>query len=244
MGKYDNSWSLRWAAGGLLSLASMGSAAISLKDISPLGATSLPLGCVILYNSQITSCTRAELSARSCSIACTTYLRALQSSLGEICGTSPVDEDSLLGKALSGQLVKALCQQGRPAVFIPTSSAASPSSSTVNEESSTTTSAASSTTTSDAEPSSSDTPPDPTTLQPVVSQTIAQPTSSEPTQTAAANAPQQTSSSVAEPKENSGKGTGSPFDVPVRSDARRFIDGGSNTISIAALVLSSLLLAR
>ena len=221
----------------LLLMASTASA-LSLANIQPLHYTTLPLSCVLAYNSPVFGCVMEDFSyGTTCSPNCLQGLAKIQYIIQSVCSSVDVSPTGVLGRALSGTLISILCEGTFPDGPTTTTSRSStaalttsiartsirstlifttvrPTSTTSTaatetEKSSTSTSDPSSTSTSEAQDLTSDVQV-PTSVQ-------------SPLPTIEASAP--TSSAVApEPTPDGGdsnsSGGGSPFDI-VRSGSKQ-----------------------
>jgi len=110
----------RWLAAtvhflGLLSAAD----AISLSQFQAITPDQIPVDCLVVYTSTINGCLQTDFAnTGSCSNKCMQGIQTKQSQLQVFCANLVVNPRSLLGLALSGDLLELLCP-GQAAPPIP-----------------------------------------------------------------------------------------------------------------------------
>ncbi|KAK1751621.1 hypothetical protein QBC47DRAFT_72149 [Echria macrotheca] len=113
MGNHDRSRppSLRWAAAGLLlaALASTASA-LTLSNFQVITSSTIPIPCILVYNTVIPSCTTDDFTmGNSCSAACAAGLARVQDKIQDVCDGVSISAATVLGQTLMGNLVSLLC---------------------------------------------------------------------------------------------------------------------------------------
>ena len=84
--------------------------ALSLANFQVITNNQVPTPCIATYNGPIAGCQSSDFTnGRQCSATCTRGLQSISIALGAVCGNAQVDSKSLLGIALSGGIVQALC---------------------------------------------------------------------------------------------------------------------------------------
>ncbi|KAK1690003.1 hypothetical protein BDP55DRAFT_628528 [Colletotrichum godetiae] len=89
---------------------SVGSTSLSLSNFQLITELSVPLGCLLSYNNPIEGCEATDFgSTGTCSQKCRVGLTRMQSNLQDACQSVQVQINTILGQALSGNLVNLLC---------------------------------------------------------------------------------------------------------------------------------------
>ncbi|KAK7445838.1 hypothetical protein Landi51_07765 [Colletotrichum acutatum] len=89
---------------------SVGSTSLSLSNFQLITELSVPLGCLLSYNNPIEGCEATDFgSTGTCSQKCRNGLTRMQSNLQDVCQSVQVQVNTILGQALSGNLVNLLC---------------------------------------------------------------------------------------------------------------------------------------
>ncbi|KAK4146137.1 uncharacterized protein C8A04DRAFT_25947 [Dichotomopilus funicola] len=93
----------------ILMMASTTSA-IALSTFEQISASTISLGCILAYNSDIPGCTVNDFGrGGACSATCVRGIERVERSLEGVCDEATVSELSILGQALAGNLVAVLC---------------------------------------------------------------------------------------------------------------------------------------
>ncbi|KAJ9136730.1 hypothetical protein NKR23_g9597 [Pleurostoma richardsiae] len=104
-----------------LSMASTASA-ISLADFQLISSSSVPLGCILAYNTPIVGCSSSDFTqGNTCSSSCERGLQLIEATISSVCDNVDVSSNSVLGQALSGDLVDLLCPTGKTTTAATTS---------------------------------------------------------------------------------------------------------------------------
>ncbi|KAK1951911.1 hypothetical protein LY78DRAFT_542912, partial [Colletotrichum sublineola] len=83
---------------------------LSLSNFQLITELSVPLGCLLAYNTPISGCQVIDFdSRRTCSAQCTRGLARKQSIIQQACEAVQVQPNTILGQALAGNLVNVLC---------------------------------------------------------------------------------------------------------------------------------------
>ncbi|KAK1634791.1 hypothetical protein BDP81DRAFT_432012 [Colletotrichum phormii] len=89
---------------------SVGSTSLSLSNFQLITELSVPLGCLLSYNNPIEGCEATDFgSTGACSRKCRVGLARMQSNLQDACQSVQVQINTILGQALSGNLVNLVC---------------------------------------------------------------------------------------------------------------------------------------
>ncbi|KAG7290722.1 hypothetical protein NEMBOFW57_000725 [Staphylotrichum longicolle] len=121
MANRDGRISSRWVW-PLLVLASTASA-FSLSNFQVISSTSVPLGCILAYNSPIPGCSMNDfVKGRVCSAACVRGLTRVQLTLQSACYDVNADAATVLGQVLLGNLVALVCPEPTTLTVPPTTS--------------------------------------------------------------------------------------------------------------------------
>ncbi|KAK1768564.1 hypothetical protein QBC33DRAFT_383042 [Phialemonium atrogriseum] len=219
----------------ILAMASTATA-MSLSTFQIITSSSVPIGCILAYNSPISGCSTSDFTqGRTCSDTCVRNIQRVEENIAAACDGVSSTPDTVLGQALTGNLVGLLCPSAiasTPAVV--TTSSRQILTMTPSKE----TTVATSATTTEAGETESPLPPPPefeTTNIPA-SPVQTGPLGINPTDATGA---QRTSAPSAP---DAGQGGGSPFDVAaaVASDSRRLAVPWLETLLVAS-VLAALL---
>ena len=227
MASHDARWSSIWAW-PLLVMASTASA-FSLSNFQIISSASVPLGCILAYNSPIPGCTMNDfVRGKGCSAACVNGLTKVQNTLESACYDVNADSGTVLGQVLLGNLVALVCPGSSPETPVSTpskSSTAAPTTvtrttssrpaltfTTVRPSSTTTSASTTQTDEPDTDTESSTSGPSPTDAPGTQLTTIPFEQSSPPT--SASSSPSSTTRAASpDPTPDNSSGFGSPFDV-------------------------------
>lgn len=225
--------------------AATGATALTLSNFQVVTSVNTPLACLIAYNSPIQGCQSSDFTAgRDCSDACVRGLFKTTSNVVGACDGVNAPRDSLIAKALRGELVATLCpsrfQKGPPSQSTspPPKTTAKPPARTTDVEVSVTT-----TVSDDAPPAESTDDADPTTT---TTEVVVIPS---PTQSAVSTVTQPTNAQQSGAGDGGtgsgiiGSGGGSPFDLggPVGSGSWRAKAGPWEVAMVAAGVVALVL---
>lgn len=227
-----------WAVAVMVSTAS----AVSLNDLQPLSEGILPLACSIAYNATLLGCYTADFASGShCSEGCEVGIEIIEEVIDGVCSDVDASQNSVLGFAQRGVLIRHVCEGNDVTLPQPTSTTAAPITTTISivlttsspQSSDSSTSAPRSTfvtSTSTSVLSSTSTTQSPSvthprattntdsTIQPSTSlQTTSQPVS----QSSSTSSSAKTSTTATTPgNDGEGRGGGSPFDAQVSQSSR------------------------
>ena len=204
---------------------------LSLSNFQIITSASVPLGCILAYNSPIPGCTMNDfVKNKGCSAVCVSGLTKVQNTVESACYGVNADSESVLGQVLLGNLVALVCSSGsspETPVSTPSKSSTAPTTTTRTTSSrpaltfttvrpSSTTTSASTTQTDepDTDTESSTSAPSPTDAPATRLTSITFEQSSPPT--SASSSPSSTTRAPSpDPTPDNSSGFGSPFDVVV-----------------------------
>ncbi|GKT49840.1 uncharacterized protein ColSpa_10021 [Colletotrichum spaethianum] len=91
-------------------IISVGDISLSLSNFQLITELSVPLGCLLAYNSPIIGCRATDFeNSRTCSAKCTRGLTRTQNNVRDACQAVQVQANTILGQALAGNLINLLC---------------------------------------------------------------------------------------------------------------------------------------
>ncbi|KAK3934933.1 hypothetical protein QBC46DRAFT_398670 [Diplogelasinospora grovesii] len=108
-------WSPGWAtsAGIVVWFTATTASALSLSNFQLITSSSVSISCILAYNTPIPGCSTTDFTqGNTCSSSCLSGLDKIQATLEAVCGSADVSPTSVLGQAISGNLVNLLCPSG------------------------------------------------------------------------------------------------------------------------------------
>ncbi|KAL2201130.1 hypothetical protein P885DRAFT_65419 [Corynascus similis CBS 632.67] len=97
--------------------------ALSLSQFQPITTATIPLGCILAYNTDIPGCAINDfVEGSTCSESCLRGIRRVEYALRIVCESANAPRISLLGQALEGNLAEVLCPSTSPGTPIASSS--------------------------------------------------------------------------------------------------------------------------